>query len=103
MSVQALSSSATKEKQDTVPHLPASKHHSRSNPLNLYAVLREKSLTRLREQIRKHTRRKAPLTLREMIEQINPSFGAGEPSIAPWEHLEHFADRWLPKPRILHP
>jgi hypothetical protein len=21
----------------------------------------------------------------------------------PWERLERFADRWLPKPRILHP
>ena len=61
-----------KVKQGTGHRLPASKRRSRSNPLNLYAVPREKSITRFREQIRKLTRRKAPLTLREMIERINP-------------------------------
>lgn len=61
-----------KVKQGTGHRLPASKRRSRSNPLNLYAVPREKSITRFREQIRKLTRRKAPLTLWEMIERINP-------------------------------
>src|SRR5262245_2366880 len=55
-----------KVKQGTGHRLPAAKRRSRSNPLNLYAVPREKSITRFREQIRKLTRRKAPLTLREM-------------------------------------
>jgi len=51
---------------------PASKRRSRSTPLNRYAVPREKASTRLREQIRKRTRRKAPLTLRERSERLHP-------------------------------
>ena len=61
-----------KVKQGTGHRLAASKRRGRSNPLNLYAIPREKSVTRFREQIRKLTRRKAPLTMREMIDQINP-------------------------------
>jgi hypothetical protein len=62
----------SKVKQGPGQRLPASKRRSRSTPLNLYAVPREQSITRVREHIRKLTRRKAPLTLREMIERINP-------------------------------
>jgi RNA-directed DNA polymerase len=61
-----------KVKQGTGHRLPASKRRSRSTPLNLSAVPREKSITRFREQIRKLTRRKAPLPLRERSERINP-------------------------------
>ena len=61
-----------KVKQGTGHRLPAAKRRGRSNPQNLYAVPREKSVTRFREQMRKLTRRKAPLTLQEMIDRINP-------------------------------
>ena len=60
-----------KVKQGTGHRLAASKRRGRSNPLNLYAIPREKSVTRFREQIRKLTRRKAPLTMRDMIDQID--------------------------------
>jgi RNA-directed DNA polymerase len=52
--------------------LPAPKGRSRTNPQGLYAIPREKSVQRFQEQIRALTRRKAPLTLREVIERINP-------------------------------
>jgi RNA-directed DNA polymerase len=52
--------------------LPATKRQSRANPQNLYAVPRQKSVKRFQEQIRALTRRKAPLSLQEMINQINP-------------------------------
>jgi RNA-directed DNA polymerase len=52
--------------------LPAAKRQSRANPQNLYAVPRQKSVTRLQEQIRALTRRKAPLSFQEMINQSNP-------------------------------
>jgi RNA-directed DNA polymerase len=52
--------------------LPAAKRQSRANPQNLYAIPRQKSVKRFQEQIRALTRRKAPLSLQEMINQINP-------------------------------
>jgi RNA-directed DNA polymerase len=52
--------------------LPDAKRRSRSNPQNLYAVPRAKSVKRFEEQIRALTRRKTPLTLHQVIEQINP-------------------------------
>lgn len=52
--------------------LPDAKRRSRSNPQNLYAVPRERSVKRFQEQIRSLTRRKTPLTLKQVIDQINP-------------------------------
>lgn len=53
--------------------LPAWKRHRKqTNRMNLYAIPREKSVKRFKDQIRGLTRRKAPVTLRELIAQINP-------------------------------
>jgi RNA-directed DNA polymerase len=52
--------------------LPAHKRRSKANPHDLYAIPRPKSLQRFQERIRSLTRRKAPITLPELIERINP-------------------------------
>lgn len=52
--------------------LPAHKRTRATNPLDLYAVPREKSVTRFKDQIRNLTCRRAPVTLREVIEVLNP-------------------------------
>jgi RNA-directed DNA polymerase len=52
--------------------LSASKRTSQANPYNLYAVPREKSVARFKDQIRNLTQRRAPVMLRDMIEVINP-------------------------------
>jgi RNA-directed DNA polymerase len=52
--------------------LPAQKRHGRPNPYDLYAIPREKSVKRFKDQIRRLTRRKAPVTVQELIDQINP-------------------------------
>src|SRR3954463_1544383 len=52
--------------------LPVYKRKAATNPHNLYAVLREKSVQRFREQIRNLTRRRAPVRLSVMIEALNP-------------------------------
>ena len=49
-----------------------------ANPHNLYAVPREKSVARFKDQIRNLTQRRAPVTLRDMIEVINPIIRGGE-------------------------
>jgi RNA-directed DNA polymerase len=74
-----------KVKQGTGHRLPVSKRRSRANPQNLYAIPREKSVKRFREQMRALTRRKAPLQLREVLERINPV-------IRGWGHFYHKAD-----------
>jgi group II intron reverse transcriptase/maturase len=61
-----------KVKRGRGSRLPAAKRQSRANLQNLYAVPRQKSVKRFQEQIRALTRRKAPLSLQEMITQINP-------------------------------
>jgi RNA-directed DNA polymerase len=50
-----------KVKQGTGFRLPAHRRRGRSNPRNLYAVPRQKSVKRFQDQIRALTRRKAPL------------------------------------------
>jgi RNA-directed DNA polymerase len=84
-------------KQGTGHRLPASKRRGRSYPQNLYASPREKSVQRFQEQIRRLTRRQAPLKLREVIERINPV-------IRGWGHFDrkadvkrlfHRLDRWI--------
>ena len=52
--------------------LSASKRRRRSNPQNLYAIPREKSVKRFREQIRSLTRRSIPLRLQDLINTVNP-------------------------------
>ena len=52
--------------------LSANKRRVKGNPYDLYVVPREKSVKRFRDQIRKLTRRKAPVKLQELIDQINP-------------------------------
>ena len=86
-----------KVKQGAGHRLPAHKRRGRSNPQNLYAIPREKSVKRFQEQIRALTRRKVPIRLRELIERINPV-------IRGWGHfyrkadvrrLFHRLDRWI--------
>ena len=52
--------------------LPREKLTSRVNVRHLYAIPSDKSQKRFKEQIRNLTRRKAPLTLAEAIDQLNP-------------------------------
>jgi RNA-directed DNA polymerase len=52
--------------------LPQAKIRSRVVAGGLYAYPREKSVKHFREQIRKRTRRKAPLSVKELIEELNP-------------------------------
>ena len=49
-------------------------HRIKSNTYQgmLYVYPRQKSIDRFKEQIRKRTRRKAPLTTKELIDEINP-------------------------------
>ena len=61
-----------KVKRGSGYRLPAPKRRSRSNPQNLYAVPKAKTVKRFQDQIRALTRRKTPLTLRDVIDQINP-------------------------------
>jgi len=52
--------------------VPDAKRPRRCNPQNLSAVPRDQSVTRLQERIRSLTRRKAPLTLTQVIARVNP-------------------------------
>lgn len=52
--------------------LPAHKIKSRTRQGSLYAYPRQKSIDHFKEQIRKRTRRKAPLTTGRLIDEINP-------------------------------
>lgn len=52
--------------------LSGQKRWVKGNTHDLYAVPREKSVKRFQAQIRKLTRRKSPVRLRELIDQINP-------------------------------
>lgn len=52
--------------------LSAQKRRTKTNPYNLYAVPREKSVRRFKDQIRNLTRRKTPITLQELVDRINP-------------------------------
>ena len=61
-----------KVKRGTGLRLSAVKRTAPANPHNLYAVPREKSVARFKDQIRNLTQRRAPVTLREMIGVINP-------------------------------
>jgi RNA-directed DNA polymerase len=52
--------------------LPAEKIRSGVRRGNLYAFPRNKSIQHFKDQIRRRTRRKAPVSTRELIDQINP-------------------------------
>jgi group II intron reverse transcriptase/maturase len=52
--------------------MPAPRRRVKATPDNLYAIPREKSVRRFQDQIRKLTRRKASVELKELIDQINP-------------------------------
>jgi hypothetical protein len=53
-------------------HLSSEKIRSGVRPGALYAVPREKSVEHFKDQIRRRTRRKAPVTTQELIDDINP-------------------------------
>jgi RNA-directed DNA polymerase len=53
-------------------HLPAEKIKSGARTGKLYAYPRHKSIQHFKDQLRKRTRRKAPVTTKTLIDQINP-------------------------------
>jgi len=53
-------------------HLPADKIKSGARTGKLYAYPRQKSVQHFKDQIRKRTRRKAPVRTKTLIDQINP-------------------------------
>lgn len=52
--------------------MPAAKRRVKGNPQDLYAIPKEKSVKRFKNQIRRLTRRRIPLKLREVVDCINP-------------------------------
>jgi RNA-directed DNA polymerase len=52
--------------------MPAPRRRVKGNPRDLYAIPKEKSVKRFRDQIRRLTRRRIPLKLQEIIDSINP-------------------------------
>jgi hypothetical protein len=77
--------------------LPTSKIRTRARPGALYAFPREKSIRHFRDQIRRLTRRNAPVSTQELIKQVNAV-------VRGWGHhykrahvrkLFHQLDGWL--------
>jgi RNA-directed DNA polymerase len=52
--------------------MSSSKRRVKGNPRDLYAIPREKSVKRFKDQMRQLTRRRIPMKLRGIIESINP-------------------------------
>ena len=52
--------------------LPSEKIRSGARSGALYAIPRQKSIQHFKDQIRRRTRRKAPVSTRELIDEINP-------------------------------
>lgn len=77
--------------------LPDAKIKSGTKAGALYAIPREKSVRHFKDQIRRLTRRKAPVTTVELITQINPVLrGWGEHyKRAHVRRLFHRLDRWV--------
>lgn len=61
-----------KLKQGRQLQLPPEKVRSKARSGELYAFPREKSIRHFKDQIRRRTRRRAPLTTEELIKEINP-------------------------------
>jgi len=61
-----------KIKQGKGLKLPKDKIKSQPNKLDIYAVPAAKSIKRFMDQIRAKTKRRIPLTLKEVIDEINP-------------------------------
>jgi group II intron reverse transcriptase/maturase len=77
--------------------LPPSKIKSGIRPGGVYAYPREKSISHFKDQVRQLTQRKAPVSTRELIQQVNPV-------VRGWGHyykrahvrkLFNRLDRWL--------
>jgi len=61
-----------KIKQGKGHDMDADKRKTKGNQKNLYALPRDKSIQRFKGEIRKRTKRKVPLTMKELIDEINP-------------------------------
>lgn len=77
--------------------LPPDKIRSGARQGSLYAFPREKSVRHFMDQLRRRTRRKAPVSTRELIAQINPVIrGWGQYFCkAHVRRLFHRLDRWI--------
>lgn len=77
--------------------LPAEKIRSGACGGDMYAFPRDRSLQHFKDQIRRLTRRKAPLTTSELIAQINPAIGGWGRYFcrAHVRRLFHRLDRWI--------
>ncbi len=77
--------------------LPSGKIKSSAKAGALYAIPREESIRRFKEQVRRLTRRKAPVTTAELIQQVNPVLrGWGEYyKRAHVRRLFHRLDGWI--------
>jgi RNA-directed DNA polymerase len=77
--------------------LPTSKIKSGAHQGSLYAYPREKSISHFKDQVRRLTRRKAPVNTRDLIQQLNPIVrGWGQYyKRAHVRRLFHRLDQWL--------
>jgi len=55
-----------------VLRLPASKIKAKLNKRTLYALPKDKSVTRFKDAVRQKTRRRSPLTTEEIVKELNP-------------------------------
>ncbi len=78
-------------------HLPESKIRSQARSGALYAYPREKSIRRFQDQVRQRTKRRVPLTTKELIAKLNPLLrGWGEYyKRAHVRTLFNQLDRWI--------
>ncbi|MFL5252597.1 MAG: group II intron maturase-specific domain-containing protein [Rhodopila sp.] len=77
--------------------LPTGKVKSGAQQGALYAYPREKSIAHFKDQVRRLTRRKAPLSTAELIQQLNPTVRGWGPYYkrAHVRRLFHRLDQWL--------
>jgi hypothetical protein len=61
--------------------LPPGKIRSGARSGELYAYPREKSIQRFMDQVRQCTKRRVPLTTKELIEEVNPVLRGWGPSL----------------------
>ena len=86
-----------KIKRGKTLHLPESKIRSQARSGALYAYPREKSIQRFQDQVRQRTKRRVPLTTKELIAKLNPLLrGWGEYyKRAHVRTLFNQLDRWI--------